>query len=361
MLRSPDCIGTPRNDIFPHYCYNPNMIKDCIKKLVDGLDLSSGESREAMDEIMTGSATPSQISSLITALRIKGETPEEISGFAAVMRAHAVQLTPRSDYFVDTCGTGGDISGTFNVSTVASFIAAGAGIVIAKHGNRAVSSKCGSADLLEKLGVKIDIPPEKVAQCIDSVGIGFIFAPLFHQAMKHAAPTRKEIGIRTIFNVLGPVSNPANTKGQLMGVYSEKLTRVMAEVLKGQGCETAMVVHGTDGIDEISISGRTKIAHLSKGIIKEYFVEPENFGIKKQPLSSISGGSPEENAVITKNILEGREKGARRNVSVLNAAAAIVVGKRASDIKEGMELAIKALDCGAAAEKLEKLRRFTCS
>ncbi|MFA5104326.1 MAG: anthranilate phosphoribosyltransferase [Candidatus Margulisiibacteriota bacterium] len=335
------------------------MIKDCIKKLVEGQDLTSRESEEAMNDIMTGIATPSQIASLITALRIKGETSEEITGFAKIMRAHAVKLSPKADYFVDTCGTGGDVSGTFNISTVASFIAAGSGVVIAKHGNRAVSSKCGSADLLEKLGVMIDIPPEKVASCIDSVGLGFIFAPAFHQAMKHATPTRKEIGIRTIFNILGPVSNPANTKGQLMGVYSEKLTLVMAEVLKNQGCETAMVVYGTDGIDEISISGSTKVSHLSGGIIKEYFVEPENFGIKKQPLSSISGGSSEENAGITKNILEGKEKGARRDVVLLNAAAAIVVGKKAADIKEGLELAKRSLDSGAALDKLKKLIEFT--
>lgn len=337
------------------------MIKEYIKSLVDGHDMSLAESKEAMEEIMTGAATPSQIAALITALRIKGETPEEITGFAEVMRSHAVKLSPKTPYFVDTCGTGGDVSGTFNVSTVASFIAAGAGVIIAKHGNRAVSSKCGSADLLEQLGIKIDIPPEKVADCIDTVGIGFIFAQLFHQAMKHAAPTRKEIGIRTIFNILGPVSNPANTKGQLMGVYSKKLTRVMSEVLKNQGCDTAMVVHGTDGIDEVSVSGSTKISHLSKGIISEYYIEPEDFGMKKQPLSSISGGSAEENAATAVDILKGKEKGARRDVSLLNAAAAIVVGKKASDIREGLKIAEKALDSGAALYKLEELRRYTCS
>lgn len=335
------------------------MIKECIKKLVDGLDLSGAESEKAMNEIMSGEATPSQISALITALRIKGETIEEISGFAKIMRSHAIKLSLRSDYYVDTCGTGGDVSGTFNVSTVSSFVAAGAGVKIAKHGNRAVSSKCGSADLLEKLGIKIDIPPEKVSECIDNIGIGFIFAPLFHQAMKYAAPTRKEIGIRTVFNILGPVSNPANTKGQLMGVYSPKLTNVMANVLKNQGCETAIVVHGMDGIDEISISGTTKISHLSNGIIKEYSVEPENFGIKRQPLSSIIGGSSEENAAIAVNILEGKEKGPKRDITVLNAAAAIVVGKKALDIKEGIELARKAIDSGSAMGMLQKLKEFT--
>ena len=337
------------------------MIREYIKSLVDGRDMSLAESEEAMSEIMTGKATPSQISALITALRIKGETIEEISGFAKIMRDHAVKLPLKSDYFVDTCGTGGDVSGTFNISTVSSFVAAGAGVTIAKHGGRAVSSKCGSADLLEKLGIKIDITPEKVSQCIDAIGIGFIFAPLFHQAMKYAATTRKEIGIRTIFNILGPVSNPANTKGQLMGVYSPQLTSVMANVLKNQGCETAIVVYGMDGIDEISVSGQTKISHLSNGIIKEYFIEPENFGIKRQPMSSILGGSTEENAAIAVNILEGKEKGPKRDVVVLNAAAAIVVGKKAADLNEGLELAKRSLDSGAAMEKLEKLRRFTCS
>ena len=195
-----------------------------------------------MEEIMTGVATPSQIAALITALRIKGETPEEISGFASVMRKHAEPLDIKSDYFVDTCGTGGDVSGTFNISTVASFIAAGAGVTVAKHGNRAVSSSCGSADLLEALGVKIDVSPQKVAEAIDNIGIGFLFAPVFHKAMRFAAPTRREIGIRTVFNLLGPVSNPANTKGQLMGVYSEHLTITMAHVLKDQGCQDAIVV-----------------------------------------------------------------------------------------------------------------------
>lgn len=335
------------------------MIKECIKKLVDGLDLSGTESEKAMNEIMSGEATPSQISALITALRIKGETIEEISGFAKIMRSHAIKLSLKSDYYVDTCGTGGDVSGTFNVSTVSSFVAAGAGVKIAKHGNRAVSSKCGSADLLEKLGIKIDISPEKVSECIDNIGIGFIFAPLFHQAMKYAAPTRKEIGIRTVFNILGPVSNPANTKGQLMGVYASKLTNVMASVLKNQGCETAIVVHGMDGIDEVSISGVTKISHLSNGIIKEYSVEPENFGIKRQPLSSITGGSSEENAAIAVNILEGKEKGPKRDITILNAAAAIVVGKKALDIKEGIELARKAIDSGSAIGMLQKLKEFT--
>lgn len=335
------------------------MIQEYIRELVDGRDLSLEESRQAMEEIMTGAATPSQISALITALRIKGETADEISGAARVMRQHAVKLQIKTPYFVDTCGTGGDVSGTFNISTVSAFVASGAGVVVAKHGNRAVSSKCGSADILEELGVKIDISPEKVASAIDEVGIGFIFAPLFHQAMKFAAPTRKEIGIRTIFNILGPVSNPANTKGQLMGVYSDKITAVMAEVLKNQGCERAMVVHGTDGIDEISVSAPTKVARLENGIIKEYLIKPEDFGIKRQPIKDIAGGTAGENAAIAAAILSGKEKGAKRDVVLLNAAAAIVVGKKARDIKEGLEKAAASIDSGAAMGKLQALKDFT--
>lgn len=337
------------------------MIKDYIKKVVDGQNLTLEESKEVMTEILSGNATPSQIAALITALRMKGETIEEITGFAQKMREHALKLEIKSPYYVDTCGTGGDVSGTFNISTVASFVAAGAGVKIAKHGNRAVSSKCGSADLLEELGIKIDLPPEKVAECIDTIGIGFIFAPAFHQAMKFAAPTRKEIGIRTIFNILGPVSNPANTKGQLMGVYSPSLTTIMANVLKLQGCESAFVVHGLDGIDEISISDKTKVSQLENGLIKEYFIEPENFGFSKTPLSDILGGDAKENAKITLDILTGKEKGSKKNVVLLNAAAAIVVGKKAKDLSEGILLAEKSIDSGNALKKLEELRKISCS
>ncbi len=337
------------------------IIRDLIKKAVEGQNLSLEESQQAMSEILSGTATPSQIASLITALRMKGETIDEISGFASKMREHALKIELKSDYYVDTCGTGGDVAGTFNISTIASFVAAGAGVKIAKHGNRAVSSKCGSADLLETLGIKIDLPPQKVAECIDTIGIGFIFAQVFHQAMKFAAPTRKEIGIRTIFNILGPVSNPANTKGQLMGVYSPNLTTVMANVLKKQGCQKAMVVHGFEGIDEISISNKTKISHLEDGIIKEYVIDPEDLGLKKAPLSSILGADKEENAKIAIDILSGKEKGPKRDVVILNSAAAIVVGKKANDIKQGILEAEKSIDSGKALKKLEELRRFSCS
>lgn len=339
---------------------NIMVIQDCIKKLVDKIDLAQEESEKAMDEIMSGIATPSQISSLITALRMKGETPEEITGFSCVMRDHAVRLDLKSKYFVDTCGTGGDASNTFNISTISAFVAAGAGAVVAKHGNRSVSSKCGSADLLEALGVKIDIAPEKVAKCIDQIGIGFIFAPLFHQAMKFAAPTRKEIGIRTIFNILGPVSNPANTKGQLLGVYSPNLTEVMAQVLKNQGCEEAIIVHGMDQIDEISISEKTKVSHLKNGNILNYFIEPEDFNLKKSPKKSVLGGDVQENAAIAQGVLDGTIKGSKRDIVILNSAAVLIVGHVAHDFYDGIKIAEKSIDSGAALGKLEELKRFTC-
>ncbi|MCX5748831.1 MAG: anthranilate phosphoribosyltransferase [Candidatus Saganbacteria bacterium] len=335
------------------------MIREYIKALVDGKDLTKDDSSRVMEEIMTGKTTSCQIASLITALRIKGETAEEISGFAKVMRQHAVPLKLKTRYFVDTCGTGGDVSGTFNISTVSAFIASGAGVVVAKHGNRAVSSRCGSADLLEALGIKINIAPEQVRDCIDEVGIGFIFAPVFHEAMKFAAPARKEIGIRTVFNILGPVSNPANTKGQLMGVYAAGLTTVMAQVLKDQGCETAMVVHGMDGIDEISLSDRTKVAYLEGGVIKEYYIEPESLGLKKCRMSDVSGGEAGNNAKTAIAVLSGKEKGPKHDIAVLNAAAAIVVGRKAADLSEGIKKAEQAIRSGEALKKLEELKKFT--
>ncbi|MFA5097089.1 MAG: anthranilate phosphoribosyltransferase [Candidatus Margulisiibacteriota bacterium] len=335
------------------------MIQDCIKLLADGKDLSRQQSQASMNEIMTGEATPSQIAALITALRIKGETVEEISGFASVMRSKAEKLDIRSPYYVDTCGTGGDVAGTFNISTVAAFVASGAGVIVAKHGNRSVSSKCGSADLLEALGIRIDIGPALVSKCIDEVGMGFIFAQTFHKAMKFAAPTRKEIGIRTVFNILGPVSNPANTKGQLMGVYAPHLTTVMAEVLKDQGCETAMVVCGLDGIDEISVCSPTKVSHLEGGIIKDYEIKPGDLGIKTAQNSSIAGGTSQENARIALDILSGREKGAKRDIVLLNAGAAIAVGRKAKDLLEGLALAKESVDSGKAMDRLQALKKFT--
>ncbi len=337
------------------------MIKELISKLADHKDLTFEESCTAMDEIMIGKATPAQIAALITGLRIKGETVDEISGFAKMMREHALPIMPRAPYYVDTCGTGGDVSGTFNISSIASFVAAGAGIVIAKHGNRAISSKCGSADLLETLGIKIDIPPEKVRECIDNIGIGFIFAPTFHLAMKYASPIRKELGIRTIFNILGPVSNPANAKGQFMGVYSNHMTTLMAEVLKKQGCEAAMVVHSKDGIDEISISAKTKVTQLLNGEIFEYFIGPDDVGLKKAPLSSVMGGDADQNAQIAIDVLSGKVHDAKRDIVLFNAAATIIIGKMTSDFREAVRIATESIDSGAAMDKLEKLKTYSNS
>lgn len=285
------------------------MLKLYIKKVVEGHNLTREEAGLAMDAIMQGNATPSQIAALITALHIKGESIDEITGFAEKMREHAENIYPHTQNLVDTCGTGGDFSGTFNISTVSALVAAGAGIPIAKHGNRSMSSRCGSADLLEALGVKIDLEPKKVEASIDRVGFGFIFAPNFHKAMKFASPTRKEIGIRTVFNILGPLTNPAHASAQVLGVFQPELTDVMASVLKNLGTKHAMVVHGVDGIDEISISDRTKVSHLRGGRIENYFIKPEDFGLRREKREAILGGSAAENAEIALQILRNEEKG----------------------------------------------------
>lgn len=335
------------------------MIKDAIKKVVEGQDLTRREAALTMDTIMRGEATPSQISAFITALRMKGETVDEITGLAEKMREHAINIYPHQKNLVDTCGTGGDVSGTFNISTVSALVAAGAGVSIAKHGNRSVSSRCGSADVLEALGVKIDLDPKKVEECIDKIGIGFIFAPNFHKAMRFAMPTRKEIGIRTVFNILGPLTNPALASAQVLGVFRKDLTGVMAEVLKNLGVKHALVVHGMDGMDEISISDKTKVSHLKDGKIKSYFIKPEDFSIRKAKREKILGGSAEENAEIAMGILKHKETGARRDIVLLNAAAAIFVGGGAKDLKEGIRAAAESIDSGKAIKKLEGLIQFT--
>jgi anthranilate phosphoribosyltransferase len=335
------------------------MIKDAIKKVVDNIDLSMDEAAAVMGEIMGGEATPSQIACLITALRMKGETAEEVTGFASKMRENAVKIKPRAENLVDTCGTGGDVSGTFNISTIAAIVAAAAGAKVAKHGNRSVSSRCGSADILEAMGVKIDLPPDRVAKCIDEVGIGFIFAQNFHPAMKYAAPSRKEIGIRTIFNILGPLTNPAGAKNQLLGVFSPKLTELMALTLQNLGSTEVMVVHGMDGLDEISVSDRTKVSHLKNGMIKNYLIEPKDFRMKRYAKEEILGGTVNENIKITNDILKGGEAGAKRDIVLLNTAAALVVGRVAGDMNDGIARAKEAIDGGAALKKLEELIKFS--
>ena len=340
---------------------NPeNATRDCLNKLVDKTDLTAEETRLVIRAIMSGELSDAQIAGFLVALRMKGETPTKIAEMAKVMREFAAAISPKvSGTLVDTCGTGGDRKGTINVSTAAMFVAAGAGVPIAKHGNRSVSSKCGSADILEELGVKIDLPPKKTEECIEKVGIGFMFAPVFHTAMKHVMPARKQLGIRTVFNVLGPLTNPANAKGQIMGVFDGALTEKLAEVLKRVGVERAYVVHGVDGLDEISLTGETKISELWGGTIRTYNVKPKDFGLPTARLEDIKGGDSNENARILKDILGGKERGAKRDIVALNAAAAIACGGLAKDIKEGIPIAEKVIDSGKALKKLEDLIQYS--
>jgi len=335
------------------------MIKEAIRMLADGVDLSEVEMIEVMHEIMDGQATPAQIASFITALRFKGETVEEITGAARVMREKATRITPSlSGRFVDTCGTGGDLSHTFNISTTTAFVVAGTGLTVAKHGNRSVSSKSGSADLLEALGVNIEASPERVCQCLEEIGIGFLFAPVFHGAMKHAIGPRREIGIRTIFNLLGPLTNPLGAMAQVVGVYSPDLTGTVAHVLGNLGVARAFVVHGMDGLDEITISGKSKISELREGRVYDYYMVPEDFGIERGSILDLEGGSAEQNARITLDLLHGAI-GPRRNITLLNAAASIVAGGLTESYPEAVKLAEKSIDSGAALAKLEQLKEVT--
>jgi anthranilate phosphoribosyltransferase len=336
------------------------MIKEALSKIVSGSDLTTAEAREVMREIMRGEATQAQIGSFLTALRMKGETADEITGCAQAMRESAIAVKPKRNQLVDTCGTGGDGSGTFNISTTVAFVAAGAGLAVAKHGNRSVSSQCGSADLLQALGVNLELNPEQVARCIDEVGIGFLFAPKLHPAMKHALAPRQEIGLRTIFNILGPLSNPAQTKRQLLGVYDSDLTELMAEVLHALGAEHAFVVHGADGLDEFSTTGPNKVSHLHHNHIESYYLDPGELGLPLARLSDLAGGTREDNARITKDLLEG-QRGPKRDVVLLNAAAVLIAGGKANSFSEGLTLAAEAIDSGSARRKLEQLVEFSRS
>ncbi|MEW6087150.1 MAG: anthranilate phosphoribosyltransferase [bacterium] len=331
------------------------MIQEAIKKVVEKNNLSRHEITEVMREIMTGSATPAQIACFITALRLKGETVDEITGCAEVMRDVAKKISVNSKTIVDTCGTGGDGMQTFNISTTAAFVVAGAGLSVAKHGNRSVSSKSGSADVLLELGINIEADALCVEDCLNSVGIGFLFAPLFHPAMKFAIGPRREIGIRTVFNILGPLTNPAGAGFQVLGVYDEKLTEVMADVLGKLGASRVFVVHGEDGMDEITTTGKTKVSELKNGKVTTYFVTPEDFGLKRAALSDLKGGTAKENAEILLSVLKG-EKGPRRDIVLLNAAFAVTAGGTSKDIKEGIKIAAESIDSGKALTKLESLR-----
>lgn len=335
------------------------IVEEAVKKLVCGQNLTPEEAEGAMMEIMSGEVSPAKIAAFLTALRMKGETVDEIVAFARVMRNLCEKVRPKVDgKLVDTCGTGGDKLKTFNVSTAAMFVAAGAGVPIAKHGNRSVTSKAGSADVLEALGVNIMLGPREVEKCIEKIGLGFMFAPLFHRAMKNVMPVRRELGIKTVFNILGPLTNPADVRAQVVGVPEAELTEKIAMALRELGCEKAMVVHGLDGMDEISTVGETKISLLQDGSITTRIVKPEEFGLKRAKPENLSGGDAEENAKIIMRVLMGEDK-IREEIVVLNAAAAIFVGDLADDMLSAIEMARNSIESGKALEKLEELVRET--
>jgi len=334
------------------------VIQEALARILDGHDLGRDEARSVMDEIMRGEATPAQIGGFLVALRLKGETADEITGCAEAMRSHVLAVRPERDDLVDTAGTGGDKSGTFNISTAAALVAAAAGAGVAKHGNRAVSSASGSADVLEALGFRLDQEPGRIARSIDELGFGFLFAPSHHPAMRHAAPVRRELATRTVFNVLGPLTNPAGARAQVVGVYSAALVRTIAEVLARLGARRAFVVHGAGGIDELSPLGPNVVCEVVDGSVREREIDPAALGLQPCAPDELRGGSPEENAAIVRDVFAGGD-GGRRSAVLLNAAGAIAAGGLAADLREGLELAREALDSGAAAERLDKLIAFS--
>ncbi|TML46450.1 MAG: anthranilate phosphoribosyltransferase [Actinobacteria bacterium] len=334
------------------------MIQEAIQTLLDGRDLGRESSREVMGEIMRGEATPAQIGAFLVAFRAKGETADEIAGCAEAMREHVVPVRPRRTDLVDTAGTGGDGARTLNISTAAGVVAAAAGAAVAKHGNRAVSSASGSADVLEALGFRLDLPADRIAESIDELGFGFMFAPLHHPAMSHAAPVRREVATRTVFNVLGPLTNPAGARSQIVGVYAPELVRTLAEVLAHLGARRAFVVHGAFGIDELSPAGPNRVCEVVDGSLRERTIDPADLGIGRCAPEELRGGDPQANADAILEVFSGAN-GGRRDAILLNAAGAIAAGGLAEDLAEGLELARTAVDSGAAAERLAELARFT--
>jgi anthranilate phosphoribosyltransferase len=334
------------------------MIQQALAQLLDGRDLSRDEARTVMGSIMTGEATPAQIAGFLIALRAKGETADEIAGCAEAMREHVLPVRPQRADLVDTAGTGGDGAKTINISTAAALVAAAAGAGVAKHGNRAVSSASGSADVLEALGFELELPPERVAASIDELGFGFLFAPAHHPAMRHAAPVRRELAARTVFNVLGPLTNPAGARAQVVGVYAPELVRTIAEVLAQLGASRAFVVHGAGGIDELSPAGPNFVCEVVGSSVRARNIDPLELGVARCDPSELRGGSPEENAAAIRAVFAG-ENGGRRSAILLNAAGAIAAGGHAEDLREGLELARQAVDSGAAAARLEELIAFT--
>ena len=334
------------------------MIQAALAELLEGRNLSREQAREVMDEIMRGEATQAQIGGFLVALRLKGESADEIAGCAEAMRDHVLPVRPERDDLVDTAGTGGDGASTINISTAAAIVAAAAGAGVAKHGNRAVSSASGSADVLEALGFQLEQAPERIAQSIDELGFGFMFAPAHHPAMRHAAPVRRELAARTVFNVLGPLTNPAGARAQVIGVYSHSLVRTLAEVLAQLGARRAFVVHGAHGIDELSPTGPNDVCEVVDGDVRERVIDPIDFGIPRCDPAELRGGSPAENAAAIREVFAGAD-GGRRHAILLNAAGAIAASGHAEDLAEGLEVARLAIDSGAAAERVDELARFT--
>ena len=334
------------------------MIVKALSQLLDGRDLTRDEARTVMEDVMSGEATPAQIGAFLIALRMKGETPDEIAGCALAMRSHVLAVLPDRNDLVDTCGTGGDGAGTFNISTAAALVAAASGAGVAKHGNRAVSSKCGSADVLESLGLNLELAPDQIARSIDELGFGFLFAPSHHPTMHHAAPVRKELSTHTVFNVLGPLTNPAGAKAQVVGVYSPDLVPTIALVLGQLGVRRAFVVHGAGGIDELSPAGPNRVCEVVDGDLRELEVDPADFGIARASTAELAGGSPAENAATIRSILSG-SKGPKTDAVLLNAAAVLAASDHAEDFGEGIAIARQTLDSGAAAERLEQLIVFS--
>ncbi len=335
------------------------MIQQMLARLLDGHDLTRDEAREVMEEVMRGEATPAQIGGFLVALRLKGETPDEIAGFAEAMREHVVPVRPTRDDLVDTAGTGGDGARTLNISTAAALVAAAAGAAVAKHGNRAVSSSSGSADVLEALGFRLEQEPTRIAASIDELGFGFMFAPTHHPAMRHAAPVRRELATRTVFNVLGPLTNPAGARAQVVGVYAPELVRTIGEVLSRLGARRAFVVHGAGGIDELSPAGPNLVAEVVDGSVRERTIDPIELGVPRCDPAALRGGGPAENAAMIRSIFAGGGEDGRRDAVLLNAAGAIAAAGHAEDLREGLELAREALDSGATAERLEQLVAFS--
>ena len=345
-----------------------SMIHEALEKIIAEKDLTRAEAEAAMQQILCGQASDAQIAGFLTALRMKGETVDELVGFATAMRRHATPnfsslRLPPGEALVDTAGTGGDACGTFNISTAAAFVIAGAGMRVAKHGNRSFSSRCGSADVLEELGVRMDLAPERVARAIEEIGIGFLYAPAMHTAMRHAMVARRELKVRTVFNLLGPLTNPAGASAQIVGVFDASFTELLAQALGELGVRRAFVVHGADGLDEISISGETHIAELRDGTVRSYRLAPEDFGLSRAPLESMRGGDAKHNAQIIKHVLGHREEphehGPHRDIVLANSSAALVAAGRAADFLEGVRLAAESIDSGAARVKLDALVAFS--